>query len=287
MQCNVLAEAEKIDVLYGAAPPAMAGRVRRARRRLRRRAGRRWRPSRARASALGLWTLPESARPAPARRLLAWGCPWPPRSCLALGAALALRGSELRYEGGRLSFRIGPADDQPLRQPDRRSRTRVTNRSWPPCARPSSVPSAAGLSRGEVEAIVRESEARQSQRFLARFEEFKERSDSAAPPRHGASQRRSVLPRRQERPARRPDQRAHELHAASVLQEVDVHDPALRDHRPRRPLLEPSPRGRRGGRPSGRPPDGADGPRPGRGRGEPAQRARRPRGSGGVPGGTG
>jgi hypothetical protein len=40
------------------------------------------------------------------------------------------------------------------------------------------VPSAAGLGRGEVEAIVHESEARQSQRFLARFEEFKERSDS-------------------------------------------------------------------------------------------------------------
>jgi hypothetical protein len=178
MQCNVLGEQEKIDVLYGSAEPTVESRVRQHTATC---AACREEMAALESTRQELrgWTLPESLRKAPARHTLSWGLPMAAAVLLALGAALVLRGSELRYESGRLSFRVGPIDDQPLRrllaeQDARHQREMALLR-----ASQVDAPSPAAVSRAEVESWIRESEARQSQRFLARFEEFKERSDSA------------------------------------------------------------------------------------------------------------
>lgn len=178
MQCNVLGEEDKIEVLYGAAEPAVALRVRQhvslcaaCREEMAALEGTR--------QTLALWTRPESRGKGPGRPFHFWGLPLAAAVLLALGGALALRGSELRYEGGRLSFRVGPADDQPLRrlleeQDARHQREMAALRA----SLPASSTSASLPSRADVLDLIRESEARQSQRFLARFEEFKETSDS-------------------------------------------------------------------------------------------------------------
>jgi hypothetical protein len=178
MQCNVLGEEEKIDVLYGSAEPAVAERVA-----LHVAACAACREEmtglRATRQRLGLWTLPESSRRPPARYPLYWGFSWAAAALLALGAGLVLRGSEIRYEGGRFSFRVGPAQDQPLRQliadQDARQEREIA-------ALRASLPvpgaSAPALSRADVLSFIRESESRQSQQLAARFEELKERTDS-------------------------------------------------------------------------------------------------------------
>lgn len=178
MQCNVLGEQEKIDVLYGSAEPTVESRVRQHTATC---AACREEMAALESTRQELrgWMLPESLRKAPGRHTLSWGLPMAAAVLLALGAALVLRGSELRYESGRLSFRVGPIDDQPLRrllaeQDARHQREMALLR-----ASQVDAPSPAAVSRAEVESWIRESEARQSQRFLARFEEFKERSDSA------------------------------------------------------------------------------------------------------------
>jgi hypothetical protein len=177
MQCNVLDEQEKIDVLYGSADPAVA-----------RRAGLHaatceWcraemaglQETRAR---LAVWTLPES-RNEPVRQPLSWGLPLAAVLLLAIGAAVALRGSEIRHENGRLSFRFGPADDQPLRrlleEQDSRHQREIAHLR---AAVKAPVAPAPVPSQAEVLGWIRESEARQNQRLLARIEEVKERSDS-------------------------------------------------------------------------------------------------------------
>ena len=178
MQCNVLGEEEKIDVLYGSAEPGLARRVRQhlaccsaCREEMSALQGTRQR--------LSLWTLPQASRKAPARLAPSWGLPLAAAVLLALGAALVLRGSELRYEGGRLTFRIGSEGDQPIRrllaeQDARHQRAIALLRAS--LAEPSSR--ASGLSPADVSRWIKESEARQSQRFLARLDELKERSDS-------------------------------------------------------------------------------------------------------------
>lgn len=178
MQCNVLGEEEKIDVLYGSAEPAVARHVRQhvsgcatCREEMAALEGTRER--------LRLWTLPEASRPRPSRPRLPWGLPLAAAVLLAVGAAFALRGSEIRYQDGRFSFRMGTSDDSSVRQllaeQDARHQREIASLRAS-LAEPSA--SAAVPSRSDVESWIRESEARQSQRFLARFEEFKERSDS-------------------------------------------------------------------------------------------------------------
>lgn len=182
MQCNVLGEEDKIDVLYGAAEPAVDLLVRQhlaacaaCREEMAALEGTR--------QTLSLWTRSEAKHPAKAQGVSSWGSLFGLRLAaavlLALGAALALRGSELRYEAGRVSFRLGPGDDQPLRrvieeQEARHQRELAALRAS--IEAPSS--GAPGLSQVQVEGWIRESEARQSQRFLARFEEFKVVSDT-------------------------------------------------------------------------------------------------------------
>jgi hypothetical protein len=178
MQCNVLDEQAKIDVLYGSADPAVARRVglhaaacawcreemaglKETRERLR------------------VWTLPESSRNEPGRRPLSWGLPLAAAVLLALGAAVVLRGSEIRHENGRFSFRMGPADDQALRRLFEEQNARHQGEiALVRASLAATLASAPVPSQAEVLGWIRESEARQNQRLLARIEEFKERSDS-------------------------------------------------------------------------------------------------------------
>lgn len=178
MQCNVLGEEDKIDVLYGSAEPTVARRVRQhlsacvtCREEMAAFEGTRER--------LRLWTLPEASRPRPSRPRLPWGLPLAAALFLAVGGALALHGSEIRYEDGRFSFRMGMSADSSLRQlvaeqGARHEREITALRAS--LTKPTSA--APALSRSDVERWIRDSEARQSEQFLARFEEFKERSDS-------------------------------------------------------------------------------------------------------------
>jgi anti-sigma factor RsiW len=108
MECNAFRD-DMLDVLYGEGDPAARRRFERHQegcaacrddlagmRRLR--------------GELTAWPLPPSLRPpAPARRT------WRPLATaaglvLALGAALGLSGSEIRYDGGRIGFRLGRAE---------------------------------------------------------------------------------------------------------------------------------------------------------------------------------
>jgi hypothetical protein len=177
MQCNVLGEEEKIDALYGGAEPAVARRVQRhleacsvCRDEIKALQGTR--------QQLSLWTLPESSRGSRARSLVFW-LPLAAAVLLALGAAITLRGSAMSYERGHFSFRFGPAADESLRQllaqQDARHQREIAALRAS-LAQPSSA--APTLSRADVLAWIRDSEARQSQRLFARFEELKERSDA-------------------------------------------------------------------------------------------------------------
>jgi hypothetical protein len=178
MQCNVLGEEDKIDVLYGSAEPAVARRVRQhvstctaCREELT--------ALEATRKKLSIWTLPESAGQTPARLRLSWGLPLAAAILVALGGAMALRGSELRYEDGRVSLRVGSSDDQPLRrllaEQDARHQREIAALRASLTATASSAPVP---TRADVLGWIRDSEVLQSQQFLARFDEFKERSNS-------------------------------------------------------------------------------------------------------------
>jgi hypothetical protein len=178
MQCNVLGDEDKIDVLYGSAEPTVAQRVHLhvstcapCREEMAALQGTR--------QGLGLWTLPESRGKALGRPSLSWRLPLAAAILLALGAGFLLRGSELRYEGGRFSFRLGLTGEQPLRQlladQDARHQREIAalRASLAQAATQAPV-----VSRADVLGFIRESEARQSQQLLARLGELKERSDS-------------------------------------------------------------------------------------------------------------
>jgi hypothetical protein len=178
MQCNVLGDEEKIEVLYGSAEPAVARRVQmhvstctECREEMEALQGTR--------QTLSSWKLPESRGKGFGRHSLSWRLPLAAAILLALGAGLLLRGSELRYEGGRFSFRLGPTDEQPLRQlladQDARHQQEIA------ALRASLTPPVLQVpvvSRADVLGFIKESEARQSQRILAGLSELKERSDS-------------------------------------------------------------------------------------------------------------
>jgi hypothetical protein len=177
MQCNVLSEDDKVEVLYGSADARASRRVREhlaacpaCRDELRALEGTRRK--------LQLWTLPASGRPA-ARRPGLRALPVAAALLVALGGAFALRGTEIRYEAGRISMRIGPSDDQALRQllaeqQARHEREIADIRA----SLTQPIPAPAALRRSDVQGWIRESEDRQSRAFLARLAEFKERSDS-------------------------------------------------------------------------------------------------------------
>lgn len=179
MQCSVLRDDEKIDVLYGEAPAELVKRVRAhlnacssCREELKALDETRHR--------LAAWTLPESPRPLPAR-LLPWALPVAAALLVAMGGAFLYRGSEIRYEGGRLSFHIGSREDQAVRQllaeQNARHEREIAALRAALQGSPALAP-AATLSLADVQGLIRESEARQGQRFLARLDELRERSDA-------------------------------------------------------------------------------------------------------------
>jgi hypothetical protein len=178
MQCNVLPDEEKIEALYGEASPEVEGRVRQhleacpsCREELRGLRGTRAR--------LSTWTLPETARPRIRPRVLPWALPVAAAALLALGGLAAYLGSEVRYEDGRVSVRIGVRGDEGLRralaeQENRHAREIAALRA---ALAPTSPP-AAGLRLADVQSLIRESEARQGQLFLTRLQDLRERTDA-------------------------------------------------------------------------------------------------------------
>jgi hypothetical protein len=182
MQCNVLRDDEKIDVLYGEASPEAAARVREH--------VRSCAACRDELSALGRarqrlrsWTLSESPRAQAPRRFLHWALPVAATALLALGGALFYQGSEVRYEDGRIAFRIGVPEDQAFRQmlaeQEARHAREMADLRAALSAAPAAAPAAGTQVRlAQVQELIRESEARQGQRFLARLEELRERTDA-------------------------------------------------------------------------------------------------------------
>ena len=178
MQCNVLRDDEKIDVLYGEASPEVAGRVQEhlstcAACRDEMRALDRTRQG------LWAWALPESPRRQTPRRFVPWALPVAAAALLAVGGALLYQGSEIRYDAGRISLRIGVRDDQGLRQllaeqDARHAREIAALRA----AVPTATATAPNVRLAEIQDLIRESEARQGQRLLARLEELRERTDA-------------------------------------------------------------------------------------------------------------
>jgi hypothetical protein len=170
MECDVFRD-EMLEVLYGEAEPEAARRFQEhqaqcaacrdeilAFRRVRRE--------------LGTWKLPADLRPdAPVRRVVAtWGrASWLAAAAgllLAVGGALGFSGSELRYEQGRLSFRLGRgASDAEFRalleqQEERHQRELAALRSSLPPA--SAMVASHGEVMDQVQRLIEDSEARQA-----------------------------------------------------------------------------------------------------------------------------
>src|SRR5512134_755489 len=115
MQCSVLRDEDKIDVLYGEAPPEVAAIVRE---HLTRCAECRQEMSGLERTREGLagWTLPPSLR-SPARPpALRWALPLAAAVLLAIGGLVLHQGSEFSYEAGRFSARFGVREDQGVRE---------------------------------------------------------------------------------------------------------------------------------------------------------------------------
>jgi hypothetical protein len=98
---------------------------------------------------------------------------------VALGGALFYQGSEVRYEDGRIAFRIGVPEDQAFRKMLAEQEARHAREMADLRAALSAAPAAGTEVRlARVQELIRESEARQGQRFLARLEELRERTDA-------------------------------------------------------------------------------------------------------------
>ncbi|HWX25686.1 MAG TPA: zf-HC2 domain-containing protein [Vicinamibacteria bacterium] len=181
MECSDLRD-DMMDVLYGEAAPAKAERLeahlktcgacrdemagfRDVRRRL------------------GAWQLPLLARPSRSRRVL------PVRvlataACvlLALGAGLGLSGSDLRYDGGRLSFHLGRSDAEVERLLAQQQSRFLAQQKDEIATLKGSL--GAGDGSGEaavmkrVEAMIRESDERHTQLLQARLDALTRRAET-------------------------------------------------------------------------------------------------------------
>jgi len=168
MECDAFRD-EMLDVLYGEAEPEAARRFHE------HQAG--CAPCRDELAAfrrvrrdLGTWKLPADLRAASpgGRAVPRWSrSSWLAMAAgllVALSAALGLSGSELRYEQGRLSFRLGrSASDAELRallaqQEERHQREMAALRASLPSAAPVAEPAVLG----QVQRMIEDSEARQS-----------------------------------------------------------------------------------------------------------------------------
>lgn len=179
MDCQVLRD-EMMDVLYGEASPEHA---RRLEDHLASCASCREEMEALKSARRDLaeWKLP----PLGAARAAAVPRPWlfwlgaAATLLVATGAALGLSGSELSYANGRLAFRLGRGPDvqQQLAEQDARQRKAID-------ALGASLAAASGASGDEaalldrVEAIVKESEARQAERLNASLRDISTRSEA-------------------------------------------------------------------------------------------------------------
>lgn len=181
MQCHDLRDDEKMDLLYGEADPETTRRLtahfescpacREEMSALREVRGR-----------LADWSEPAPSRPV-ARPRRDYLLPAAAALLLALAGVVVLRGAEIRYDGGRVTLRLGHGDqdvrqllaEQEARHSQEIAQLRATlgGRVAPDGAiRPAS------LSQTEVEQLIRDAEARQDQRFAARLTELQERTDA-------------------------------------------------------------------------------------------------------------
>ena len=129
---------------------------------------------------LAAWTLPALGAPRPARapRLSGLWLAAAASLLIASGAALGLSGSELRYENGRLAFRLGRGPDVEQLLADQQARHERELRALK--ASLTQAAPAAGHDAALVEslqALVRESEARQAQRFSASLQDLQARTE--------------------------------------------------------------------------------------------------------------
>jgi hypothetical protein len=120
---------------------------------------------------LAEWNLPQTT-PAPARlvvaepRRAAWFAALAAGLLIALGATLGLSGSELRYEGGQLAFRLGRGDEVRKLMAEQESRHREEMRALAASLQAAPARDDAAL-LSQVEQMIHESETRQTAAFTA------------------------------------------------------------------------------------------------------------------------
>lgn len=172
MDCESLRN-DRLDVLYGEAAPETFARVEdhlescaacreemNALRALRR--------------SLASWRLPERARPRRGREVL-YHLAAAAGILLALGGALGLSGAELRFEKGPVSLRLGRGGSDPtalLAAQELRQRAEIEALK----ASLSATPREEQVLQ-KVRELIRESEARQAQRFLTSLGELGDRAE--------------------------------------------------------------------------------------------------------------
>jgi hypothetical protein len=186
MQCSILRD-EMLEVLYGAATPETTQRV------LehvavcascRGEMG----AFKAVRSDLEEWKLPaleRAPRVVPIARRSAF-LPFAAAAgfLLAVGAGLAFAGSELRFESGRLSFRLGRESEavRELREAELHHRREIDDLKARVATVASLPETAQGAEGGavleRVQALLRESEERQAQRLEASLRDLSARSDA-------------------------------------------------------------------------------------------------------------
>jgi hypothetical protein len=161
MECSEVRD-DMLDVLYGEASPAVARRVE-AHQATCGACRAEMESLQSTRKTLQAWRLPETRRRSQER-----GWAWRPLAAaaalvLAFGAGLGISGSDLRYEGGRLSFRVGKSADADIKslllEQEQRHQQEITElRASLPVA--DSGSDARVLTR--VRDMIRESEARQA-----------------------------------------------------------------------------------------------------------------------------
>lgn len=178
MSCTLLREEELLEILYGEAGPTAA---RRAQQHLALCAACREELAALRALRRDLtaWKLPELARtrlPFPGK---AWtrGLAAAAALLLALGGALGLSGSELRYEGGRIGFRLGRGDGSDLRR--LLAEQEAHHRGEIAALKASlAAPGEQTALLARVEDMIRESEARQAVLLNASLADLAEKTEA-------------------------------------------------------------------------------------------------------------
>jgi hypothetical protein len=183
MQCHALRDDEKMDLLYGEAD---AESVRRLNEHLASCASCRDEMAALRQvrTTLGEWKLPSSPAVRPPRT--GWILPAAAAILLVAAGVIVLRGAEVRYEEGRLALRLGRSDSEIRRvlseQEARHAREiqdlRASLGRAVPTATATHAAAVTPASLADVERLVREADARQTQRFLAQLEALKERTEA-------------------------------------------------------------------------------------------------------------